>query len=88
MRHPHILVAFSNAILMAQSVLTLNSKNFELEENLDRQKLVTYLSSVLCSIELRNANIYFELKSAGTFLNDIVAKSSRCVHHPTYTIIT
>lgn len=88
MRHIYSSASFFNVILPILAIVSgWNHNHFELKKNLDREKLANYLSSVLCSIDLKYATVYFEYESAGTFLDGIAAESPRCMT-PTLTLIT
>lgn len=83
MKHPYknVVVFFNGLLLLYTNVSStiINHENFELDQNLKREQQIYYLSSVLCSIGFKFANIYYEFESKGRFLDGIIGKSSRCV---------
>lgn len=60
----------------------MNHDHFKLldsDSNVKREKLISHLSAILCSIDLKFANIYFEFESKGRFLDGVFTETSRCV---------
>ncbi|KAG4073290.1 hypothetical protein HA402_008636 [Bradysia odoriphaga] len=81
MRQKYNIAAVSTAILLTYITRgsALYHENFGLDRNLDREKLMNYLSTVLCSIDIKFANIYFEFESVGKILDDVIAVNSCCI---------
>lgn len=75
----NFLVMLNVIIFSYTSVSPLHHENFKLDENLKRVKLIEYFSKLLCSIDLKIANIYVEFESNGRFLDGVITEMSSCV---------
>lgn len=65
-------------IILLTSVSSFNHKPLELQTNLNDNKLTNYLSRVICSIDIKVANIYFGLQSED-ILDGIIDGNATCV---------
>lgn len=79
MRFIYKLLVILNVIFFSY---TLHHEKFELDESFKREKLIKYFSKLLCTIDLKFADIYFEYESNGRFLDGVITETSSCVPVP------
>lgn len=80
MRHPYNPAVISvGVIFLCTRLAALNHENFKLDNSFQREKLIRHLSKILCSIDLKFANIYFQFESKGALLDGIITGTAKCV---------
>lgn len=67
-------------MLLYTTVTALNHESFELERNFGNTKLTSYLSIVLCTIDLKFAYIYYDFES--NVLDGVINKTNTSVPIP------